>query len=91
MATGKNPLQINKMPESAAHFSYPTELPEQHNKAIHLDDHSDEGEAEQNDEDATKESCRSLGLVPLEEESERSLQPNDEGKAAQEKDLKERI
>ena len=50
--------------------------PEQDDEAVQLDTHANDGPAEQHHQDAPEESPAALGLVPLEEESEGSLQPD---------------
>jgi hypothetical protein len=61
--------------------------PEEHNEAVDLDEHPDERVAEEDDEDSSEEGDRPFGLVPLEEESERPLEADDEREAAQKQDL----
>ena len=64
--------------------------PEQDDESVDLDDHADDGEAQEDDEDATKEGRRASGLVPLEEEPEGPLEANDEREATEEQDLEEK-
>ena len=63
--------------------------PEEDDESVDLDDHADDGVAQEDDEDAAEEGRRSLGLVPLEEEPEGPLEADDEREAADEQDLEE--
>lgn len=47
--------------------------PEQCKESIGLNDHADDGKAQQDDDDSTKEGCRALDFVPLEEKAQGSL------------------
>ena len=63
------------------------EAAEEDDEAVALDDHAGDGPAQEHDDDAAEEGRRPLHLVPLEEESERPLEADDEGQPRQEEDL----
>ena len=60
------------------------EATEEDHEPVQLHAHANDGPAKQDDEDATEECPATLGLVPLEEESEGSLQTNNTGQTRQE-------
>ena len=60
------------------------EAAEEDHEPVQLHAHANDGPAKQDDEDATEECPATLGLVPLEEESEGSLQTNNTGQTRQE-------
>lgn len=65
-------------------------LPEEHDESIAFDEHSYERPPEEDDEDSSEEGYGSSSLVPLEEESERPLQPDHEGQAGEEEYLEQK-
>lgn len=61
--------------------------PEQEEKAVDLQHHSDDGPANQHHKHTSQEEAGGLHLVLLEEEAEGPLQPDDEGKSGNKQDL----
>ncbi len=62
-------------------------LPEQEEKAVDLQNNPDDGPANQHHKHTSQEETGGLHLVLLEEEAEGPLQPDDEGKSSNKKDL----
>ena len=83
MAIGGNDLASLELP--IRHGSI--ELPEQNDESVDLNEHADDGVAQEDDDDAAEEGRRALDLLPLEEEPEGPLQADDESEAAQKQDL----
>lgn len=62
-------------------------LPEQEEKAVDLQNNSDDGPANQHHQHTSQEETGGLHFVLLEEEAEGPLQPDDKGKSSNKKDL----
>ena len=62
--------------------------PEQKEEAVDLQHHAHDGPADEHHEHTAEEEAGGLHLVLLEEEPERSLQPDDKGEPRYEEDLR---